>query len=218
MAELRSEEEQLDAIKRWWKDNGKSLIAGVIIACIGVFAWKAWQNYQQNQAEAASQRYQQLLTLVGQGTDDADVLEQAASLAETLNNEHGGTLYADLAGLIEARAAVDSGDLGAARSTLEVLIERSERPYVQGLARLGLARLQVAEGDADTALTTLDTAIPDALGAQRADVRGDAYTALNRPDDARQAYQESLSLSQSTGQPIYGVQLKLDNLGTKDAT
>ena len=44
MAELRSEEEQLDAIKRWWKSNGTSLIIGVVVAAAGVFAWKAWQN------------------------------------------------------------------------------------------------------------------------------------------------------------------------------
>ncbi|GAB2792385.1 tetratricopeptide repeat protein [Halomonas shantousis] len=217
MAELRTEEEQLDAIKRWWKDNGKSLIAGVVIACVGVFAWKAWQNYQANQAEAASQRYQQLLTLSTQDSDD-DALREASRLAKTLNDEHGGTLYADLAELIEARVAIDGGDFDTAREALESLIERSDRPYLQGLARLSLARLQIDAGNPETALATLDNDIPEALAAQQADVRGDAYSALNRPDDARQAYQQALAQAQAQDQPIYGVQLKLDNLGAEDAS
>ncbi|MHC9036859.1 tetratricopeptide repeat protein, partial [Cobetia marina] len=52
--ELRSEEEQLEAIKRWWSENGKSLIAGVVLAGAGIFAFKAWQNYEASQSEAAS--------------------------------------------------------------------------------------------------------------------------------------------------------------------
>ena len=63
MVELRSEEEQLDAVKRWWKENGMSLIAGAVLAAAGVFGWNAWQNYQQGQAEAASMRYQQLVNM-----------------------------------------------------------------------------------------------------------------------------------------------------------
>ncbi len=41
MAELRTEEEQIEAIKRWWKENGVSLLIGAAIAAAGVFAWKA---------------------------------------------------------------------------------------------------------------------------------------------------------------------------------
>ena len=59
----RSEEEQLDIVKRWWKENGTSLIAGAALAAAGVFGWNAWQNYQQGQSEAASVRYQQLVNV-----------------------------------------------------------------------------------------------------------------------------------------------------------
>ncbi|MDI5984737.1 tetratricopeptide repeat protein [Halomonas sp. M4R5S39] len=218
MAELRTEEEQLDAIKRWWKENGTSLIAGVAIAAAGVFGWNAWQNYQENQAQAASMRYQQLINqTAGNELDEADIGEARALVAEIIDS-HGKTLYADLARLVDARLAVAQGDQAAARDALEGAIDASSRDYVQGLARLRLARLQVADGDAEAALATLDAGVPEALAAQRADVRGDAYHALGREDEAREAWNEALGLAEERDQPLYGVQLKLDNLGFDEAT
>nr|WP_267956675.1 tetratricopeptide repeat protein [Halomonas sp. MCCC 1A17488] len=210
---MRTEEEQLEAIKRWWKENGTSLIAGVAIAIAGVLGWNAWQNYQDSQAQAASMRYQELVNLADSGEAD-----QARSLVEEITDNHGRTLYADLARLIDASLAVESGDLGEARGILEAVIESSGRAYVQGLARLRLARLQVADGDAEAALDTLARDVPAALAAQQADVRGDALRALGRDDEARQAWQEALAVAEQRNQPIYGVQLKLDDLGAEEAT
>lgn len=212
MAELRTEEEQLEAIKRWWKENGTSLIVGVAIAIAGVVGWNAWQNYQESQAEAASMRYQYLVDLADRGE-----IDEARNLVVEIVDQHGRTLYADLARLIDARLAVDSGNLDDARRALEGLIEESNRDYLQGLASLRLARLQVAEGDAEAALETLARDIPAALAAQQADVRGDALLALERDDEARQAWQEALSVAEQRNQPIYGVQLKLDALGVDEA-
>ncbi|MGM0638271.1 MAG: YfgM family protein [Pseudomonadota bacterium] len=213
MAELRSEEEQVEALKRWWKENGVSLIAGVAIAAAGVFGWNAWQNYQENQASAASARYQQLINLTaGTQLDTANVGEARDLVIEIIDN-HGKTLYADLARLIDARLAVAQGDPADARVALETVIDVSGRDYVKGLARLRLARLQVAEGEAEAALATLDTGVPDALAAQRAEVRGDAHHALGSPREAGAAWREALDLAEAGNQPLYGVQLKLDNLG-----
>lgn len=218
MAELRTEEEQLEAIKRWWKNNGLSLIAGVVLAAAGVFGWKAWQDYQAGQAEAASLRYQQLLPLAEQDDLDGEALSQAQSLVSEIHDDYGDTLYADLATLIQARLAIASDDHAAARAALEALIATTEHSYLQGLARLRLARLQLADGEAEAALTTLDAGVPEPLGAQRADTRGDVFASLGRDDEAREAYQEALRLSRQEGQPVYGVELKLDNLGAEAAT
>ncbi|SDK23472.1 YfgM family protein [Billgrantia gudaonensis] len=218
MAELRSEEEQVEALKRWWKENAVSLIAGVAIAIAGVVGWNAWQSYQDDQATAASMRYQQLVNLAGTGNLELANLEEARSLAEEIVTEHDTSLYADLARLIEARLAVQQGDLDGARSALQAVIDADRHAYLPGLARLRLARLMLASDDAEAALDTLESGIPDALAAQRADVRGDAYAALERRDDAREAWREALSLAEQRDQPLFGVELKLDNLGMEEAT
>ncbi|MEA3253215.1 MAG: tetratricopeptide repeat protein [Pseudomonadota bacterium] len=218
MAELRSEEEQLDAIKRWWKSNGTSLIIGVVVAAAGVFAWKAWQNYQDSQAEAASAQYQQLLALAGQQGLGDEALSRAEGLIDTLVNDYGDTRYAELATLIQARLEIVDGDLAGASQALQRVIDGDADDYLKGLARLRLARIQLADGQPETALATLEAGIPEGLAAPRAIARGDALVALARNDEARKAYQQALTLSRESEQPVYGVQLKLDNLGAEDAT
>ncbi|MDN3521192.1 YfgM family protein [Halomonas ramblicola] len=213
MAELRTEEEQVEALKRWWKENGLALVAGVAIAAAGVIGWNAWQGYQENQATAASMRYQQLINLTGGETLDEERLPEARALVTEIVDEHGTTLYADLARLIDARLAVTQGDNATARASLEAVIDAGRRDYVTGLARLRLARLQLADGDAEAALATLEAGVPEALAAQRAEVRGDAHHALGRDDKAGEAWREALELAEADDQPLYGVQLKLDNLG-----
>ncbi|WNK20868.1 tetratricopeptide repeat protein [Halomonas piscis] len=219
MAELRTEEEQLDAIKRWWKENGTSLIAGLVIAGAGVFGFKAWQNYQDGQAEAASLRYQQLIAeTAGLNADesaDEQALQNARSTAEELVDSHGGSLYAELALLLDARLAVQQDDLDGARASLEQALDASSRDYVQSLARLRLARLDVAAGEAQRALDRLDDNVADPLTAQRHNVRGDALLALERKDDARREWQQAQTLAEEQDQPLYGVALKLDDLGAK---
>lgn len=217
MAELKTEEEQLEAIKRWWKENGTSLIAGVVIAGAGVFGWNAWQDYQAGKAEAASMRYQQLLDLTGRDDPGEQARQRASELVGEITDEHGTTLYADLARLLDARQAIEVDDRARARAALEAVIEGSERDYIKGLARLRLARLQLAEGSAETALATLE-GVPEALAAQRAEVRGDAQHALGRDERARDAWRDALALADERDQPLYGVQLKLDDLGAEEAT
>ncbi|PAU73660.1 YfgM family protein [Vreelandella alkaliphila] len=218
MAELRSEEEQLEVIKRWWKENGTSLIAGAVLAAAGVFGWNAWQNYQEGQAEAASVRYQQLVNMTAGNTLADDQLANARELIDEITSDHGKTLYAELAQLLKARLAVQQGDLDAAKSALENVASNSSRRYVQSLAWLRLARIEIANDNPQAALSLLDESITDALAAQQANVRGDAYAALDQTEQARDAWQTALELAQTQNQPLYGVQFKLDDLGVEEVT
>ncbi|MFI8750909.1 YfgM family protein [Vreelandella lionensis] len=218
MAELRSEEEQLEVVKRWWKENGTSLIAGAVLAAAGVFGWNAWQNYQEGKSEAASARYQQLINMTAGTTLEGDQLSAAQTLIDELTDDYSNTLYAELAQLLEARLAVQQDDLAAAKQALQDVASNSSRRYVQSLAWLRLARIEVAEGNPEAALALLDQPISDALAAQQANVRGDAFLAQNQPEQARDAWQTAQSIAQTQNQPLYGVQFKLDDLGAEEAT
>ncbi len=218
VADLRSEEEQLEVVKRWWKENGTSLIAGAVLAAAGVFGWNAWQNYQEGKSEAASARYQQLINMTAGTTLEGDQLSAAQTLIDELTDDYGNTLYAELAQLLEARLAVQEGDLAAAKQALQDVASNSSRRYVQSLAWLRLARIEVAEGNPEAALALLDQPISDALAAQQANVRGDAFLAQNQPEQARDAWQTAQSIAQTQNQPLYGVQFKLDDLGAEEAT
>ncbi|MWJ27264.1 tetratricopeptide repeat protein [Halomonas sp. ZH2S] len=216
MAELRTEEEQLDAIKRWWKENGTSLIVGAALAAAGIFGWNAWETHQENQAEAASLRYQQLTNLSTADELDEEALGEARRLVSEITDNHADTLYAEMALLLDADMAAQQGELENAKAALEQVLTESSRPYVKSLAWLRLARVEVADGNPERALELLDEPISDSLAAQRANVRGDAYFALNREGEARNAWNEALNLAENQEQPLYGVQLKLDDLGTQE--
>ena len=218
MAELRSDEEQLDAVKRWWKENGISLVAGAVLAGAGVFGWHAWQNYQQGQSEAASMLYQQIVNMTTNNELADDDVASVREMVSELNEEHGNTLYAELALLLDARLAVQQDDLEGAKASLESVANDSSRRYVQSLAWLRLARVELADGNPDEALTLLEKPISDALAAQRADVRGDAFVAKGDTDAARDAWETAMELAQTQDQPLYGVQFKLDDLGAEEAT
>jgi|TARA_Y100000588_G_scaffold335429_1_gene375575 predicted negative regulator of RcsB-dependent stress response len=218
VAELRSEEEQLEVVKRWWKENGTSLIAGAVLAAAGVFGWNAWQNYQEGKAEAASARYQQLINMTAGTTLEDDQLSEAQTLIDELTDDYGNTLYAELAQLLEARLAVEQDDLSTAKQALQDVASHSSRRYVQSVAWLRLARIEVAQGNPEAALALLDQPISDALAAQQANVRGDAFFAQNQPEQAREAWQTAQSIAQNQNQPLYGVQFKLDDLGAEEAT
>jgi predicted negative regulator of RcsB-dependent stress response len=212
----RSEDEQLDVIKRWWKENGTSLIAGAALAAAGVFGWNAWQDYQADKAEAASVRYQQLVSLAAGNELEGDQLSEAREMVDEIVSEHDDTLYAELALLLDARLAVQQDDLDSAVESLTQVAESSSRRYVQSLAWLRLARLAIANEDPERALELLDEPITEPLAAQQANVRGDAYMALGQNDQARNAWQDALELAQQQGQPLYGVQFKLDDLGAEE--
>lgn len=217
MADINSDEE-LEAIKRWWKENGTSLIVGVVIAAAGVFGWKAWQQYQLNQSEAASQRYQELLYLSREDDLDAESRERAHLLIDELEEHHDSTLYADLGRLIEVRLAVQENNISDAMAPLQAVSDNSKHPYMQGVARLRLARLQLAQGDPDAAMATLEQGIPAALAAMQLELRGDAFLALEQREKAADSWREALELSADNEQAQYAIRLKLDDLGVEETS
>ena len=70
-----TEEQQVEVIKNWWKENGTSVIAGTVIGLVGLFGWRYYNEMQQNNQEAASQAYNEMTAQLAKGDDAA--LEQA---------------------------------------------------------------------------------------------------------------------------------------------
>jgi predicted negative regulator of RcsB-dependent stress response len=68
----RTEEEQLEALKRWWQENGRGIVLGVVLALGLGFGWQAWQTNQQTAAENASILYQQLLQALASPDPNAE--------------------------------------------------------------------------------------------------------------------------------------------------
>ncbi len=195
MAEHLSDDEQLEAFKRWWSENGKAIVVGVILALGAYFGWGAWQAKQQADAEAASALYQELteaVTPAAEGPLPEDTLATARHLAEQLKQEHDSTLYASQAALWKARLAVSEADLQAAADELQWVLDRDLDPVLTLLTRARLARVQLAQEEYEKALQTAADTSSASYKALFAEIRGDVLLAQGKRSDARGAYQLAL--------------------------
>ena len=44
MEVYETEEQQVEAVKKWWKENGVSLIVGVVMGLSAIAGWKYYQG------------------------------------------------------------------------------------------------------------------------------------------------------------------------------
>ena len=64
MADHLSEEEQIEAVKRWWAANGMQTILAAVLVVGGYFCWQYWEQEQQLQTDQASNAYLEMIEVV----------------------------------------------------------------------------------------------------------------------------------------------------------
>lgn len=212
MAEHLTEEEQIAALKRWWAENGRSVIIGVVLALVGYFGWQGWQSQQQAARESASVLYEELTATLNEGALSEDQRLRAESIVEDLKSKHGKLLYASDAALLVARVAVEAGDLDAAAEHLRWVVERDYSSEITLLARHRLAQVLLAQEAYDDALAVLSAVAPGAYAAAYAELRGDILAAQGQLAEASAAYETALSQLLPTQQSRRSIiQMKLDD-------
>lgn len=212
MAELRTEEEQVEALKKWWDENGKSLLAGIAIAILGVVGWNYYQDQQQVSAETASAYYQRLLgnaTATQVGDAQRSAIKQDAA---TLKAEFEDSAYAQYAALMLAKLAVQADDLAGAENELRWVISHVEADTdMAALANVRLAQVLHGQGRSDKALAMLSDA-NDVWQGRRQEVKGDILLSQGDYAGARQAFEKALQVATEQGANTALLNLKLDNL------
>ncbi len=204
----RTDEEQVEALKKWWLENGKSVVAGIVIGLSAIFGWRAWQDHTIAQAEAASSEYQNMIVAVRQGETDS-----ALSHANAIMDDYNSTGYAPFAALMLARLAVDAEDYSTAEEHLRWAMEKSSNDQVRHIARLRLARLLIAQEKLDEAAPLLNIDNKGKFLTSYEELRGDIFIRQGMSEAARNAYKEALASSNATEESRSILQIKLDELG-----
>lgn len=218
MALNAAEEETIESLKQWWRENGRQLVLLVIVVFAGYTGWLLWQNSTLDQAEAASDLYEEILSLAVVEDDatisDADSARIVAA-ATQLRSEHSDSIYAMFGALFAAQQQVRSKDLNAAEASLQWIIDNEKdgmfsktEPGLILTAKLRLGRLLLANGDLENALALVNGVDPKSFEPAFAELRGDIYIALGRPDDAREAY----LAAQQAGNNSDPLRMKIDEL------
>ncbi len=166
--DILSEEEQWEALKRWFRQNGGFLVGVIVLSLLAVGGWRWWQSHTVGQAEAASNAYDTILQ-----TFDAGKVEEALTQVEALRKDHPKSGYVLLADLAAVRVQVSRDELDKAEARLKQILSRPIDTQVKSLVELRLARVQSALGRHDQALATLGTADRGAHQSAFAEVRGD---------------------------------------------
>ncbi len=204
---METDDEQVEKLKQWWKENGRSVIAGIVIGVGGLFGYRYWLDLREATAEAASAEFVQMMEALKSG-DSGGVTERA----DILISEYSDTEYAMLAKFALARILVESGDYDLAQAQLEQIIGTVGDAPLGFLARKRLASVQLQSAQPEQALVTLSVVFPPAFSAGIDELKGDIYARQGKIEEAANAYREALS---ATPGPANGefVQQKLDDLG-----
>ncbi len=209
MAIDHTEEEQIENLKKWWKENGPSVLFGVVVGLGGLFGWHAWQDYKARHATEASALYTELLLKMDAATQSTG---ESDELVTTLRTKYDNTVYASLAVLAAAKQAVDRNDIDTAIGHLEWVIKQADQPEIAITAKLRISRLYLAQGKFDKVESFLKDQYPKAYTAAVEELRGDLLVAKGSPETAREAYQRALTASEIAPYTRQLIQNKLDQL------
>nr|VFK02443.1 MAG: Putative negative regulator of RcsB-dependent stress response [Candidatus Kentron sp. H]VFK02582.1 MAG: Putative negative regulator of RcsB-dependent stress response [Candidatus Kentron sp. H]VFK05276.1 MAG: Putative negative regulator of RcsB-dependent stress response [Candidatus Kentron sp. H] len=210
MNTYESEREQLEALQKWWKENGRAIISGILLGTIAISSWSSWQVYTTQQAEKASLHYEQLSASV-----KSNLHEEAIKQGNALVEEFPNSGYAPLASLVVAKVAFQQNEMEKVKAFLQLAIDQEKSEAVQQIARLRLARLLRDEGKWKEAMVFLDGNVGE-FSSLYEEARGDILLAQGNPVEARLAYEQtSAGNNRSEGQSRVRVQTKLGSLGKK---
>ena len=208
MAYDLEEQEQIAAIKSWWGEYGNAVMIAVAACALSLAGYQGWRYYQHSQAAGAVALYEQL-----EQAERAGDRKKVRDIAVQITGKYGSTMYGTFAALSSARASFESGDLAAAKSQLQWVMDNTKEDEIRDVARLRLAGVLLDEKNYAEALKLVDTKPVESMTGLYADLKGDILFSQDMKAEARSAYQLALDKSEAGSAYRSAIQLKLDALG-----
>ena len=198
----KTEEEQVQAIKQWWKENSVSIVAGVVIGVVVLAGYKYWTESKQTKAQQASVIYSQVLS----SSNDK------AKNVEALKSDYSATPYAALGALLIAKDHVNNNEMEKAVSQLKWVVENNNDDAIQHLAQQRLARVYLSLNKIESAEALIKGVKASGFEAGYNEIRGDINLAKKLPLQAKENYRLALSALTQGDQRFDIIKMKLDDL------
>ena len=203
----QTEDEQVEAIKKWLQENGKSVLFGVILGLVAIFGWRNWQSTNIEQAELASELYQSALVAI-----NLDIKQDAQDKAMQILNNHENTGYAVFARLILSYIDTENSDYDSAEENLKLALLQTDNESLKHEINLRLVRIYIANNKLDQAMSLIILKQSDNFNSQYNELKGDIYVLQGNNEEARAAYQLAITESQSSPFDPSLLTIKLDSL------
>jgi len=200
----QTEEQQVEAIKSYWQQNGNTIIAGIALGFAGFIGFNLYQDNKFEEELLVSDTYQ---TLIEQSGKDAKAFTENG---EKFISENGNNSYVSLTALALAKESATHKDWPQVQKQLTTAIESAPTDGIKAIASLRLARVQVQLEQYSDALATLNNNLPESFTAAIEEIKGDAYLQQGKNDLARSAYQAAIAADGIATSP--SLQIKLDDL------
>ena len=204
MAYSIEEEQEINQLKDWWKENGKTIIVAFILGVGGMFGWRYWQAHQAEQIAQASAQYDALINSVQQ-----DEQAKKANI-EQFVQANSKTAYAVFALLDEAKKATEKQDFAAAELNLNQALTQSQDEVLTSIVALRLSAVQFQLGQLDNALTTLNQVKGESFNARKAILTGDIQIAKGDKVAAKNSFEQAQQSGSQLEQQM--AKMKLNNL------
>jgi len=206
------EQEQLEGLKAWWKDNGNWVLGATLLAVVAIGGWRAWTYYQNKQATEAATLFEQFALQLP--SNDNKRINDAA---QAVMDKYAGTIYAARAALTAAQINEQSKAIPQAKTQLQWVLDHGSEAAMKDVAHLRLAAILLDEKSYDDALKQLNAAHPAAFEGLYADLKGDVLSAQGKEVEARAAYQIAFDKTDVKSTYRQLIQMKLDDLGGAQA-
>lgn len=208
MTELKTEEEQIEAFKTWWKKNGTSLVLAVSVGVAGYFGFQAWQQNQENHLAEASSLFESMSQAATDLSQEKN-LKTVSFIADQLVNDFDDTGYATYAHLFQAKVDVVAEDYDAAIDTLNEAKASTEDLTLKAISDLRISKVLVHQGELDKALSQLSMITLTEFDSLKLELKGDVLLAQGKIEEARSSYQAARNaLTQQTQNPLLDIKLQ----------
>lgn len=208
MDNFETEEQQIEAIKKWWRENYKMVIVATVLGIGSILGVQMWQQQKVLNAETASVEFDRITHLTSQQSDIP-----ITPRVDSMMSELADSPYTALAVLLDVKKLVDAGDFQSAEEKLNWVIDSSDNVSLRHIARLHLASILSAQGKHEPALNLLEVE-QDQFKASYLELKGDILVSMGRTDEAKTAYDEALQAYASIGFRAQLLQLKRNDLGS----
>ena len=203
MDENLTDNERVEQLKLWWRENGWFLIGGVALGALALFGWNQYQAYRDHRYEEAGVLYQTV--------KDAKDPVEANTVLQKMRSDFPRSAYTAQAGLLVASMLVVSAPEHATEE-LTYVMEHTKDPELGMIARLRLARVLEYQKKYDDALKTLKVDKPGKFAGRLNEVRGDVEYERGNVEEARKAYLEAMVADGSELLDRNLLQMKLNDL------
>lgn len=208
--EYQTEEEQIDAIKRWWKENGRSIILGFVLGIGGIGGFRYWQANVDEQAKVASTSFEEVVAL---SANDKKVFLDKVADVESM---HSGKSYADLTAFVAAKKLVDLKDYNAAKQQLQWVVKNSAHDGFIHIAKIRLVKVMLQLKENTDALNLIKDSKAKGFESTYAELRGDVYSVLGIYTKAKAEYQLALNKINPGDRRAATIEMKSNNLPAAD--